>query len=233
VGAKNKKELFARLRGSGFMLRRLKKDVLKDLPPKRYKMVVFPKNSTTTKIIDKESAFNFQEIITHGAPVGTVLPELRREMGIAKIDDAARYIIDLLEGGVKKIGVFAHHRDVCHGLELKLKAYNPVKYIGGLSDRMKMVAESAFQNEPACRVFIGNEAAEEGITLTAAHNVVDVEPEWVPGKSDQRYDRFHRITQTESVMVHILVVEGSLDAKILGSAANKKKDSKEVLDGQN
>jgi len=231
VGAKNKKELFTRLRGSGFMLRRLKKGVLKDLPPKVFKMVVFPQDSKTRKIIDKESEFNEKEILLHGAPVGTVLPELRREMGLAKVPDSLKYITDLLDGGVKKVVVFGHHRDVCFGLKDGLKRYNPVIYIGGLSDKTKMLAESTFQNELRCRVFIGNEAAEEGITLTAAQNLIDVEPEWVPGKSDQRYDRLHRITQTGSVVIHILVVEGSLDAKILGSAANKKKDSKEVLDG--
>lgn len=232
VGAKNKKELFIRLRGSGFMLRRLKKDVLKDLPPKIYKMVIFPQDSTTRKIVDKESEFNEKEIILHGAPVGTVLPELRREMGIAKVENSLRYIVDLLEGGVKKVVVFGHHRDVCFGLKEGLKKYRPVIYIGGMSDKNKMLAETTFQKDSSCRVFVGNEAAEEGITLTAAQNVIDVEPEWVPGKSDQRYDRLHRITQTGNVVIHILVVEGSLDAKILGSAANKKKDSKEVLDGK-
>ena len=232
VGAKNKKELFTRLRGSGFMLRRLKKDVLKDLPPKVFKMVVFPQDSKTRKIIDKESEFNEKEILLHGAPSGSAFDQMRKEMGLAKVEDSLKYITDLLDGGVKKVVVFGHHRDVCFGLKDGLKRYNPVIYIGGLSDKAKMLAESVFQTDSRCRVFIGNEAAEEGITLTAAQNLIDVEPEWVPGKSDQRYDRLHRITQTGSVVIHILVVEGSLDAKILGSAANKKKDSKEVLDGQ-
>ena len=91
--------------------------------------------------------------------------------------------------------------------------------------------EYAFQNDPSVKVFIGNEAAQEGLTLTAAHHVVDIEPEWVPGMNDQKHDRYHRITQTEKVLIHLLVVEGSLDAKILGSAAGKAEDIEKILGG--
>jgi SWI/SNF-related matrix-associated actin-dependent regulator 1 of chromatin subfamily A len=84
LGAKNLPELYVRLRGSGFMIRRLKKDVLNSLPPKRYKLVVFPENAETKQVIEREKNFSAEEILTHGVPVGSVMPTLRREMGIAK-----------------------------------------------------------------------------------------------------------------------------------------------------
>lgn len=231
VGAKRTDELYARLRGSGFMIRRLKKDVLSQLPPKRYKMVIFPENAATKKVLKKEKPFNAEEILKHGVPIDSAMPEIRREMGIAKVNQCAEYITDMLDSGIHKVGVCAHHRDVCTGLGKKLQKYNPVVYMGGLSDKKKDDMEQSFQNDPSVRVFIGNEAAQEGLTLTAAHHVVDIEPEWVPGKNEQKHDRYHRITQTEKVLIHLLVVEGSLDAKILGSAAGKAEDIEKILGG--
>ena len=230
IGAKRTGELYARLRGSGFMTRRLKKDVLKDLPPKRYKMVVFTQNAHTSKVIEREQPFSAEEIFKHGVPVGTALPEIRREMGIAKIPQSVEYIKDILEGGTQKVVVFAHHLEPVGLLEAALAEYKPVVITGSTPPARRQEYVDRFQNDSSIRVFIGNEAAEEGITLTAAADVVMVEPEWVPGKNDQRADRLHRIGQLGSVMAHILVVEGSLDAHILGRAAKKASDISSTLD---
>lgn len=222
-------ELYARLRGYGFMIRRLKKDVLKDLPPKRYKLVVFPENGETRKVLQREARFDAAEIIAHGSPVGSALPEIRREMGLASVPQSVEYITDLLEGGAKKVIVFGHHVEVIGELNRKLKRFSPVVITGSTPQQARQNAVDAFQTDPKVRVFLGNEAAEEGITLTAGADVVLAEPEWVPGKNEQRVDRAHRIGQKDRVIVHILVVEGSLSAKILGAAADKMKDIEGVL----
>jgi SWI/SNF-related matrix-associated actin-dependent regulator 1 of chromatin subfamily A len=209
----------------------MKADVLKDLPPKRYKLVVFPENGETRKVLQREAEFDAAELIAHGAPVGSALPEIRREMGVAKVPQAAEYISDLLEGGAQKVIVFGHHIEVIGELERKLRRFGVAVITGSTPQKARQAAVDAFQTDPRVRVFLGNEAAEEGITLTAAADVVLAEPEWVPGKNEQRVDRAHRIGQKDRVIVHILVVEGSLDAKILGAAANKMKDIKGILGG--
>lgn len=230
TGAKNTKELYTRLRGSGFMIRRLKKDVLKDLPPKRYKMVIFPAIGKLKSIVEKEAPFSAEEIIKNGVPEGSPLPNIRKEMGIAKAPQCIEYIRDLLIGGLHKIVVFAHHPEVVRLLEEGLSQFNPVSIIGATPVKKRQKRVDTFQENPIIRVFIGTEAAEEGWTLTTAHDVALAEPEWVPGKNEQRADRIHRIGQTERVLVHIAVVENSLDARILSSAAYKAEDSNKVLD---
>lgn len=230
TGAKNMGELYLRLRGSGFMIRRLKKDVLKDLPPKQYKMVVFPETAETRKVLRKEKPFSADEIVKHGVPVGSALPTVRKEMGIAKVPQCVTYIDDLLIGGADKVVVFAHHKEPVARLAEGLKQYSPVVITGATPLKKRQESVDRFQEDPQVRVFIANEAAQEGWTLTAAHDVVLVEPEWVPGQNDQRADRLHRIGQTERVIVHLMVVEHSLDAKILSSAAHKADDIKGVLD---
>lgn len=234
IGAKRKLELFTRLRGSGFMTRRLKKDVLKDLPPKRYKMVVFPASGPMKKILDKESSFNANEILKHGVPEVSALPEIRREMGVAKTPQAVEYISNLLDSGVKKLLVFAYHIEVNQILEEKLRRYNPVLIIGSTPVIKRQQYVDTFQSDPRVRVAIGNlKSMGTGWTMTKAHDVIFVEGDWVPGENDQCADRVHRIGQYDRVMLHFLVVQGSLDGRILGSAAMKSKDSKEVLDNGN
>lgn len=231
VGIRHEEELYMRMR-AGFMVRRLKKDVLKDLPEKTYKMVIFPKDGTTTKVLKRERQFSAAEIIKHGVPVGTALPEIRREMGVAKAPTVLKYVEDMLEDGVQKVIVFAHHRDVVSILEEGLEQYHPVVVSGATSATAGQAAVDAFQNDPAIRVFIGNIiAAGTGKTLTAARDVVFAEASWVPGENEQAEDRAHRIGQMRGVLIHILVVEGSLDAQILGTAARKRKDISAVLDG--
>jgi len=102
--------------------------------------------------------------------------------------------------------------------------------IGNTPQKKRQELVDMFQADPGVRVFIGNEAAEEGITLTAACDVVHVEPEWVPGKNEQRTDRLHRIGQTRGVLVHYLVIEGSIGGKILGASAGKAGNIKRILD---
>lgn len=231
VGVRHAEELYSRLRAN-VMVRRLKKDVLKDLPEKRYKMVVFPASGGLRKVIQRERQFSASEIIQHGAPVGTALPEIRREMGVEKASQVVQYARDIFEDGVQKIVIYAHHREVVTILERGLVDYSPVVVTGSTSAQARQAAVDRFQSDPSVRVFIGNiVAAGTGITLTAANDVIFAEASWVPGENTQAEDRCHRVGQTEKVLVHILVVEGSLDAHILGAAARKRADICKVVDG--
>jgi SNF2 family DNA or RNA helicase len=232
IGVKREEELYYRLR-AGCMVRRLKKDVLKDLPEKTYKLVVFPKDSATAKVLLRERQFSAAEILKHGAPVGTALPEIRREMGIAKVPKAIQYILDLIEQGVRKVVVYAHHRDVVSLLSRGLMDHHPVVVSGETAAGARQNAVDRFQEDPKIKIFIGNiVAAGVGITLTAAKDVVFVECSWVPGENEQAEDRVHRVGQRDGVTVHQLVVQESLDAAILGAAARKRADIFKILQGE-
>lgn len=232
-GSRNEDDLFLRLRGSGFMVRRRKEAVLPDLPAKRHQLVVFPADGTTHKILQKERQFSAQEIIKHGVPVGSPLPKIRREMGVAKTPVCIQYIASLLDGGENKIIVGAYHTEVIAGLYEGLKEYGAVVIEGETPPRVRQEYVDAFQKDNQVRVFIGQlTAAGTGITLTAASTVVFVEASWVPSDNEQFSDRCHRIGQFGSVLVHYLVVEGSLDARILSVAANKAEDIDKIMNGR-
>jgi hypothetical protein len=88
-----------------------------------------------------------------------------------------------------------------------------------------------FQNDPACRMFIGSiHAAGVGITLTAASHVVFAELDWVPGNVSQAEDRCHRIGQRDSVLVQHLVFDNSVDSRMAGIIVAKQAVIDSALD---
>lgn len=232
TGTRNEWELYNRLRGSGFMTRRLKKDVLPQLPDKSYSLIYFPMDSKFAKIIEKEKPFSLEEIRELGVDNISGLPDIRREMGEAKVPLVIQYVDMLLET-IQKVIIGAWHKNVIEELFYYYyrSGMRPAGIYGKTINRQYQVDK--FQLDGSCRVFVGQlQAAGEGHDLTASSNVVLAEPDWTPMRNNQFIDRLHRIGQTEKVTVHIPVVENSLDAKILSVAIDKQWGSDQILDGE-
>ena len=228
-GPKNEEEFSNRLRGSGFMIRRLKKDVLESLP-RMYKLAVLTGNAQTDKIIKQEKQFSAAQILENSNSIGGYSATLRREMGIAKVPVCVPYLVDLLNKE-KKIVIFSWHLEVSELLKEYLNGYNPVILTGKTPAKKKQEAKDRFQNDPACRVFIGNiRAGGTVITLTASSNIVMMEPSWVPGEDEQAICRIDRISQTKGVLIHYPVIDGSLDALILKTMLSKRENVKKITD---
>ncbi len=106
-------------------------------------------------------------------------------------------------------------RDARRARTADLKSSDKIAIItGGSNEAERQDAVDRFQNDPRCRIFIGNiTAAGVGITLTASSYVVFAELDWVPGNMSQAEDRCHRIGQTETVLVQHIVLDQSLDAR--------------------
>ena len=233
TGSKNEWELGNRLRGSGFMTRRVKSAVLPDLPDKRHILVEMVPDAPIKKILEKEKPFDPEEILRIGAAAFPALPQIRKEMGIAKIKLILEYVKMMLEG-VEKVIVGTIHREVAKSLYATFKQdkYNPAIIIGETNLNKRQYAVDKFQTDPTCRVFIGNlQAAGEGHDLTASSEVILAEPDWSPHRNNQFIDRSHRKGQKSGVQVHYLVVSGSLDAHILSTAIEKESGINKILDG--
>jgi SWI/SNF-related matrix-associated actin-dependent regulator 1 of chromatin subfamily A len=240
-GASNLDELQNKLRES-FMIRRLKKDVLLELPDKLRQIIALPENglasvikSENLKIKEWEAALEAAQSRLDALDGQEDTPEyadavralnsavqaafaemskLRHDTALAKAPYVAEHVKGLLEE-VDKIVVMAHHHDVVDILMDALADYTPVRLTGRDSISNKDAAVQAFQNDPKTRVFVGSIlAAGVGLTLTAASTVVFAEMDWVPGNMSQAEDRLHRIGQKDSVLVQHVVVDGSLDARM-------------------
>lgn len=238
TGGRNHQELSNRLRGTGWMIRRNKREVLPQLPPERHMMVVFPQSAKTAKVVKKEQdncSFTAQEILEAGQPLGYgAVPELRHEMGLEKVPDCLKWVLNQLEGGTDKIVLFGYHQDVLEQVFAGLKKYDPVMVYGPTTPLRRQAAVDRFQTDPGCRVILGGwEPLGTGWTLTAADTVAFIEASFVPGDNDQCKDRLIRYDEVfihAFISVYYLVVEGSVDATVLARAAGKAHDTSKVVD---
>ena len=88
-----------------------------------------------------------------------------------------------------------------------------------------------FQGGEAAVFLISLKAGGTGLNLTAAENVVHLDPWWNPAVEDQATDRAHRIGQTKPVTVYRLVTLGTIEEAILGLHAQKRALVSDVLEG--
>lgn len=228
-GHSNTDELNERLRYT-FMVRRLKKDVLEELPDKQVSIIPFEQNGETKEIVKQEGTLDIEKL-KRQPELGNIgeLAALRHKLALAKLPQCVSHIETLLES-VHKIVIFAYHRKVCEELSTELFNYNPQLVMGGTSMIKKQQAVDNFQKDKDARVFIGQiNSAGAGLTLTAASTVVFVETTWTPGEIHQAIDRCHRIGQKDSVLAQFLVVENSLDETMLKTIFDKTKVINEVL----
>lgn len=223
-GSSNEEELARRL--APYMLRRLKADVLPELPDKiRQTILLAPGGSV-------KEAIRMERRLAQEQAKGQVLGDLakaRKAIGLAKVRHAVEHIHDTLEQE-GKIVVFAHHRDVVADLEAALKQYNPAVITGATSlpDRHDRVTR--FQTDPSVRVFLGNiQAAGVGLTLTASRVALFVEQDWGPKIMEQAEDRIYRIGQTRGVLIQYLCFDGSLDAVMANVAARKEDTIQSII----
>lgn len=237
-GATNTEELHQKLTNT-IMLRRKKSDVLKDLPDKLYSYVPIELINRETY---KDAERNFISFVrdTKGqaaavkASAAAVLTEIEglKQLAVAgKMVAAIEWITEFLESD-QKLVVFAVHKFVIDALMSEFRDI-AVKIDGSVSaaDRDRSVEE--FQYNPKIRVFVGNiQAAGVGLTLTAASNVAFLELPWTPGALVQAEDRCHRIGQKDSVTVHYLLAQGTIEERIAKLIDGKRKVLDAVLDGQ-
>ena len=220
-GASNTAELAERLKP--YMIRRLKRDVLTELPEKIRQTILLPANREIRDAlkVEHENAAVLMQDGVKAAAMGD-LAKARRFLGLAKVGPAVAHIKDILEQEPKVV-VFAHHKEVIARI-LELVGVKAVSITGDTPMKARHQAVLAFQNDPAVRVFVGNlQAAGVGLTLTAASVAVMVEQDWVPGVMAQAEDRIHRIGQDRGVLVQYICFDGSLDARMAKSVARKEK----------
>lgn len=210
-----------------FMIRRAREDTIGQLPPLvRLQVPICP---PIPPICSDEE---LQEAIA-AADSGFVsghIATLRRELGNHKAEYCAKYIINLLQE-VEHVVVFAHHQEVIAALAGQFLASKITfcTVVGATPSDERQAAIDKFQGGE-CQVFLGSLlAANTGITLTRAHDVVFVECDWVPSNNEQAEGRCYRIGQTEVTRSHYLVVPDSLDDAVTAAILRKQKDITKVM----
>jgi len=225
-----------------FILRRLKGDVLKELPPK-VEQVLYVEMGTAQKkhyedrrlfykaIIDGEiqkngiakSQFVILEAMLELRQIATV-PESKTE-GLIKSAKSER-LIEALEEAVsngRKCLVFSNFlagvEQVCSALNDR--AITHLRMTGATTDRETLVER--FQNDPKTKVFVMSlKTGGVGLNLTAADTVFILDPWWNTSAEAQAVDRAHRIGQQNTVFTYRLIAKDSIEEKIQKLQEKKK-----------
>jgi len=235
TGARRKHELNTLLCNT-VMIRRMKKDVLTQLPSKRRaKVVLAPSNKAAHDELLAKST-SFQSVLDGSAESTTSIGELFQLCGKAKQEAVVDYVKYLLEANVKCL-IFAHHRFMLDTLEdmVQKARVGYIRIDGSTSQDRRPNLVKQFQTQEDCQIaLLSITACGEGLNLTAASTVVFAELYWVPGAMEQAEARAHRMgSQHASINVYFLVLQGETpDATMYKVLDRKKLDTSSILDGK-
>ncbi|KAG7464161.1 hypothetical protein MATL_G00184420 [Megalops atlanticus] len=214
-GSSNLLELRLLLEES-LMLRRLKSDVLSQLPAKQRKVVTVTTDGITAraKAALAAAAKDLARGRRNKMEEKQALLVFFNHTAEAKIRAIKEYIMELLECGREKFLLFAHHKLVLDAVtaELQEKGIGHIRIDGATPSAERQALCSRFQlSEKSCVAVLSITAANMGLTLHSARLVVFAELFWNPGVLIQAEDRVHRIGQTSNVDIHYLVAKGTAD----------------------
>jgi superfamily II DNA or RNA helicase len=223
-----------------FMLRRLKKDVARELPPRTDVVVHCTLNERERELYDAILAATRKDVVDQLAAGGNVLAALEALLRLrqaschagllpgqhAETSSKLELLLDLLDKVLAedhKALVFSQWTSLLDRVEPLLVAAGIEfsRLDGTTRDRGAVV--SRFQNEPQPRVMLVSlKAGGTGLNLTAADNVFLLDPWWNPAVEDQAADRAHRIGQERPVLVHRLVSEDTVEQRMLALQDKKR-----------
>lgn len=234
-----------------FILRRRKKEVIKELPDKIEKTLVVTMEEEQKKIygtyanyaVDlikkRVEDYEFQnskiEILSYITKLRQICLDpsvLMKEYngGSAKLEALVELLQQSIEEG-HRILVFSQFTSVLKNIGSKITAEGiSYSYLdGSIPSEKRMSMVKAF-NEGENSVFlISLKAGGTGLNLTSADIVVHFDPWWNPAVEEQATDRAHRIGQKNVVEVIKLIAKGTVEEKILALQQDKKKLIAELM----
>ena len=223
-GASNIPELKALMRPH--VLRRKKEDIFMDYKQPQVSLVTFD-----LPIDKREQQFDADALVANPNALMAFegLAEVMKEAGMRKIKAASEFISDLLQSG-EPIVVFAHHKDVVHGLVEELKDHKPVVVVGDTPSAKRTENIAAFQSGQT-KVIVGNIAAmSEGVDLSAADTIVFVECTWSTSALEQASSRVENINKSGiKPIIYLLTIRASLDHNVLAKVLKKQNIVNQII----
>lgn len=218
-----------------FILRRLKKDVLEELPEKIEETVFVEMSASQKALYERRRDYYYREIRHTIASKGLetsrlmlfqALNELRRiasipesasggDISSPKVEVLMEYLHEAVSNDHKVI-VFFNYIAGLEAVSEKLDAagIDFVSMTGSTHDRRSQV--DRFQQDPDCKVFLMTlKTGGVGLNLTAADTVFIFEPWWNKASELQAVNRAHRMGQKNTVLSYSMITSGTIEEKIL------------------
>ena len=233
-----------------FLLRRLKQDVLKDLPDK-IETVVMTKFEEEQKKLYLANALELKKMLEDGSDLEINQGKLRILAELTKLrqiccDPSLLYAnyhggsakleicMELLKNGIEgehKILIFSQFTSMLSLVEEQLKAEKIAYYIitGATTKTKRSQLVSSFNKDKVPVFLISLKAGGTGLNLTAADLVIHYDPWWNVAAQNQATDRAHRIGQKNVVSVFKLIAKDTIEENILKLQESKKNLTEQVL----
>lgn len=218
-----------------FLLRRLKKDVLKELPDRIDQTLYVEMDDRQRKLYEERRKYYKTLINSNIKKEGIqksqfvmfqALNELRQIASIPenlsdgkihspKTDQLIDSLSEAVENGHKVVVFF----NFLTGIELVAErladmGIGYVEMTGATTNRQKVV--DTFQKSADCMVMLMTlKTGGVGLNLTAADTVFIFEPWWNKAAEEQAINRLHRIGQTQKVLAYSIITQGTIEEKIL------------------
>ncbi len=228
-----------------FVLRRTKKDVLKDLPDKFEIIRVAQMHPEQRKLYEsfllktKDALLKVDNKIS----ILAMLTKLRQlcvdprlctnnYVGRSSKLDLCLEIIDEAIRDNHRILVFSQFKSLFPFLEERLKEKNILflELTGDTPNKNRLSLVESFNNNDNIKVFlISLKAGGTGLNLTGADTVIHFDPWWNLSTENQATDRAHRIGQTKIVQVNKLICEDSIEEKVIELQNIKKELSDRII----
>jgi superfamily II DNA or RNA helicase len=234
-----------------YILRRMKRDVLTDLPPVTHQIVYCDMDEAQAACYHGEKNAVRQTILQHLAAGSTVsstlvlnalmrlrqiaihpalLPEYA-ELPSAKTETMQAEMDTIARSGHRGLvfSNFLQHLAI-HRRELTQSGWRHDAITGEQKPADRLRAEHAFQAGDLSFLLITLKAGGTGLNLTAADYVLLADPWWNPAAEQQAIDRAHRIGQQNPVVVMRFITRGTIEEKILRLQERKLQWSEDLFD---
>lgn len=232
-----------------FILRRLKKDVLKELPDKLETVVYSAFDKEQKKLYAANALRLKQDLESMEGGMGQksvqVLAELTKLRqiccdphlcyenyggGSAKLETCIDMVKNAVEGG-HKILLFSQFTSMLEIIEKRLKKEGLSYYLltGATPKEERLHMVNSFKDDPTPLFLISLKAGGTGLNLTAADVVIHYDPWWNIAAQNQATDRAHRIGQEKQVSVFKLITKGTIEENILKLQESKKDLAEQII----
>ncbi len=238
---------------SPFIMRRLKKDVLKDLPDKIEETRVSVLGDRQRELYDAQ-VMKLKDMLEGEDDAGVrkkkiqILAELTRLREIccdpglvyddyeelsAKVESLLELLRDAIDGGHRCL-VFSQFTSMFSIIEPRLKeeGIEYMKIVGATPKEERAGLVKEFNRGQVPVFIISLKAGGTGLNLTGADTVIHFDPWWNVAVQNQATDRAHRIGQDKVVTVYKLICKGTIEEKIVKLQESKKELAEEILQGE-
>ena len=237
-----------------FIMRRLKKDVLKDLPDKMEE-IRYAKLDEKQQTLYDAQVVHMQQMLASQEEGEFQKSKLRLLAELTKIRQICcdpsllfeRYdgesakrsaCMDLIASAIEgehKILVFSQFTSMLELLEKELKSrqISYYKITGETPKENRVQLVNAFNRDETPVFLISLKAGGTGLNLTGADVVIHYDPWWNQAAQNQATDRAHRIGQEKAVTVYKLIVKDTIEEKIVKMQESKKDLADKILNAEN